>query len=92
MVGNEPIEDFNISALPNDRVGAFDSIRPSNSSVPPIMLGFSPLETVLPKNILEMTTPSLSFISIPRSDMRISGPFEETIESLIKLNIPKTSD
>jgi hypothetical protein len=51
------------------------------------------LKPVLPEHIPEMIAPSLSFISIPRSDMRVSGPFKTTLEPLLqKLEIPSPTD
>ena len=39
-----------------------------------------------------MLTPPLAFISVPRTDMRITGDFEQIIQPLLKtLSIPKTS-
>ncbi|GFG26506.1 uncharacterized protein y4xN [Aspergillus udagawae] len=52
-----------------------------------------PLKPVLPEHIPEMVAPSLSFVSIPRKDMRVTGPFEMTLEPLLqKLEIPKPTD
>ncbi|GIC86385.1 siderophore [Aspergillus udagawae] len=52
-----------------------------------------PLKPVLPEHIPEMVAPSLSFVSIPRKDMRVTGPFETTLEPLLqKLEIPKPTD
>ncbi|GIJ87080.1 siderophore [Aspergillus pseudoviridinutans] len=52
-----------------------------------------PLKPVLPEHIPEMIAPSLSFVSIPRKDMRVTGPFETTLEPLLqKLGIPKPAD
>ncbi|KAF7183071.1 hypothetical protein CNMCM7691_002906 [Aspergillus felis] len=52
-----------------------------------------PLKPVLPEHIPEMIAPSLSFVSIPCKDMRVTGPFETTLETLLqKLGIPKPRD
>ncbi|KAL6232504.1 hypothetical protein BDW75DRAFT_242903 [Aspergillus navahoensis] len=52
-----------------------------------------PLKPVLPEHIPEMIAPSLSFVSIPRKDMRVTGPVETTLEPLLqKLEIPKPTD
>ncbi|KAL4899549.1 hypothetical protein BDW74DRAFT_183656 [Aspergillus multicolor] len=52
-----------------------------------------PNKPVLPENIPSMLTPSLVFISIPRTDLRVSGPFESTLQPLLeKLSISKPED
>jgi len=40
-----------------------------------------------------MLTPSIAFMSVPRTDMRVSGPYEMNIEPLLKnVGIPKQKD
>jgi siderophore synthetase component len=40
-----------------------------------------------------MLTPSLAFVSVPRTDMRISGSFEETLAPLLtRLGVPTASE
>ncbi|OQE21277.1 hypothetical protein PENSTE_c012G04829 [Penicillium steckii] len=52
----------------------------------------APLKPFHSKDLADMLTPSLAFVSVPRSDMLISGEYEETLESLLqKLKVPKPS-
>lgn len=44
-----------------------------------------------PNDIPGMLTPTLAFVLVPRTDMRITGPFEEKLKPLIsRLKIPET--
>jgi hypothetical protein len=48
-----------------------------------------PLEPVGPEDLPEMRNPTLIFISIPRTDLRIFGPFEEKLQPFLnQLEIP----
>ncbi|KAI9929654.1 hypothetical protein MW887_001129 [Aspergillus wentii] len=52
-----------------------------------------PLQPVAPEDIPAMLTPDLTFISIPRTDMHFTGPFEETLQPLLrKLQLPEPSN
>lgn len=51
-----------------------------------------PLQQIQPSDIPEMLTPRLAFLSVPRTDLRVTGAFEATIQPLLnKLEIPSTS-
>ncbi|KAJ5901986.1 hypothetical protein N7495_002514 [Penicillium taxi] len=51
----------------------------------------APLRQVTPDDIPLMLKPALAFISVPRADLRITGPFEQELQPLIeRLEIPKT--
>lgn len=54
----------------------------------------APLKPVDPDDIPRMLTPTLSFVSVPRTDLRFWGPFEQVLQPLLeRLDIPKpTSD
>ncbi|KAL2839816.1 IucC family-domain-containing protein [Aspergillus pseudoustus] len=52
----------------------------------------SPLDPYDFEGLPDMITPLLAFVSVPRTDMLISGIFEETLESLLtRLDVPATS-
>ncbi|KAL2833523.1 ferric iron reductase FhuF-like transporter-domain-containing protein [Aspergillus pseudoustus] len=52
-----------------------------------------PLPEIEPAQIWDMISPEVTFLSLPRSQMRISGPFEALISDLLtKLNIPSVSE
>lgn len=45
---------------------------------------------MLPQYVAKMLAPSLAFVSVPHADMRVTGPFEVTLEPLLeKLGILK---
>lgn len=45
-----------------------------------------------PEDIPGMLTPSLSFVSVPRENLRLTGPFEKVLQPFLKrLKIPGTS-
>ncbi|KAL4860710.1 hypothetical protein BDV12DRAFT_204770 [Aspergillus spectabilis] len=49
-----------------------------------------PLEQIRPEQIWNMLSPEISFLSVPRPQVRISGPFEELLSDLLaQLGIPK---
>ncbi|EYE97444.1 uncharacterized protein EURHEDRAFT_513335 [Aspergillus ruber CBS 135680] len=51
-----------------------------------------PLNQIQPSDIPEMLTPTLAFLSVPRTDLRVTGAFEEIIQPLLrKLEIPSTT-
>src|SRR5271154_6339732 len=51
-----------------------------------------PLKPVEPGDLRNMINPELTFFRIPRTDVRISGPFEVTLRPLLqKLNIEQPS-
>ncbi|EYE96808.1 uncharacterized protein EURHEDRAFT_514051 [Aspergillus ruber CBS 135680] len=51
-----------------------------------------PLQQIQPSDIPEMLTPTLAFLSVPRTDLRVTGAFEAAIQPLLsKLEIPSTS-
>ncbi|KAJ5482899.1 IucC family-domain-containing protein [Penicillium diatomitis] len=53
----------------------------------------APLKPVVPDDIPEMLSPELTFLSIPRSEMRVTGPFEQLLEPLLSsLEIPKAEN
>ncbi|KAJ5109264.1 hypothetical protein N7456_005939 [Penicillium angulare] len=48
-----------------------------------------PLKPIGPDDIPELLSPELTFITVPRSDLKVAGPFEELIEPLLKsLGVP----
>ncbi|KAE8386171.1 IucC family-domain-containing protein [Aspergillus alliaceus] len=52
----------------------------------------APLEPHGPEDIPGMLTPSLAFVSVPRTDMRISRSFEATLDPLLtRLGVPRAS-
>lgn len=51
-----------------------------------------PLQQIQPDDIPEMLRPTLAFLSVPRTDLRLTGDFEQTIQPLLDtLDIPSTS-
>ncbi|KAI1850686.1 hypothetical protein JX266_003968 [Neoarthrinium moseri] len=51
-----------------------------------------PLKPVHPEDITSMLTPTLAFISVPRKDLCVTGPFVQTLQPLLRrLEIPETS-
>ncbi|KAF7713573.1 siderophore [Penicillium ucsense] len=53
----------------------------------------APLKPVVPDDIPEMLSPEITFLSVPRSEMRVTGPFEQLLEPLFSsLEIPKSED
>lgn len=49
-----------------------------------------PLRPIVPDDIPELLSPELTFLSVPKSDLRVTGPFEKLIEPLLKsLEIPQ---
>ncbi|KAL4732808.1 IucC family-domain-containing protein [Aspergillus similis] len=52
-----------------------------------------PLKPVLPEHIPDMITPSISFVAVPREDMRVTGPFETILKPiLIRLGLSEQED
>lgn len=48
------------------------------------------MKPLSPDDLPEMLTPTLGFVSVPRTEMRITGPFEEKLKPLLfELNIPE---
>ena len=48
-----------------------------------------PLQEIQPSDIPKMLTPALAFVSIPRTDLRVTGDFEAIIQPLLEtLEIP----
>ncbi|KAL2862583.1 ferric iron reductase FhuF-like transporter-domain-containing protein [Aspergillus lucknowensis] len=53
----------------------------------------SPLPQIEPRRVIDMLSPEVLFLSVPRSQIRTSGPFEELLSDLLtKLDIPATTD
>ncbi|KAI9368037.1 IucC family-domain-containing protein [Aspergillus egyptiacus] len=53
----------------------------------------APLKPVTPEDIPGMLQPALAFVSVPRTDLRITGPFEQELQPLLeRLKVPKTTD
>ncbi|KAL2811266.1 hypothetical protein BJX63DRAFT_444294 [Aspergillus granulosus] len=53
----------------------------------------SPLPQIHPSQIWDMLSPEVTFLSVPRSQMRVSGPFEELLSDLLtKLNVSGGSE
>lgn len=51
-----------------------------------------PLTPVHPDDLPDMITPMICFVSVPRSKLRISGPFEGVIKPLLdKAGVPQSS-
>ncbi|KAJ5175036.1 IucC family-domain-containing protein [Penicillium canariense] len=51
----------------------------------------APLRQITPEDIPGMLTPSLAFVSVPRANLRITGPFEQELQPLLEnLEIPNT--
>lgn len=51
-----------------------------------------PMKPVKPKDLPELLTPTVAFVSIVKTEMRIFGPFEDTLQSLLtRLEIPVPS-
>ncbi|CAI7630067.1 unnamed protein product [Penicillium manginii] len=49
----------------------------------------APLAPIVPDDIPGLLSPEVSFISVPKSELRINGPFEESLEPLLKsLGVP----
>ncbi|OAA35706.1 Aerobactin siderophore biosynthesis, IucA/IucC [Beauveria brongniartii RCEF 3172] len=44
-----------------------------------------PLSPIMPDDIPGLLSPELSFLSVPRSELRVTGPFEELLKPLLKL-------
>jgi hypothetical protein len=55
-------------------------------SQPPVIL-------VHPDDLLDMTAPLICFVTLPRSKLRVSGPFDKAIQPLLdKLGIPRSAE
>ncbi|KAI2720719.1 hypothetical protein CBS147332_3959 [Penicillium roqueforti] len=52
----------------------------------------APLKPVTAADIPEMLNPTLAFVSVPRTNLRVTGHFEQELQPLLeKLEIPKTT-
>ncbi|KAJ5097169.1 IucC family-domain-containing protein [Penicillium angulare] len=50
----------------------------------------APLEPITPEDIPGLLSPEITFISVPRSELRVTGPFEQLLEPLLQsLKIPQ---
>ncbi|KAJ5117453.1 hypothetical protein N7448_011085 [Penicillium atrosanguineum] len=51
-----------------------------------------PLKPVSPEDIPGMLQPTLAFVSVPRTDLRVTGSFEQELQPLLKsLSVPETT-
>ncbi|GLA82127.1 siderophore [Aspergillus tubingensis] len=56
-------------------------------------LAQSPLDPIMPDDIPYLLEPELSFLCVPKSDMKVFGPFQSLLDPLItSLGIPKPDD
>ncbi|KAF4231520.1 hypothetical protein CNMCM8980_005309 [Aspergillus fumigatiaffinis] len=101
-VQKNPERCVKINLLQGAYIGLKDSklvslVRPENLT-PPLMYhrlcyAQAPLDPHRPEDLPGMLTPSLAFVSVPRTDMRISGSFEETLAPLLtRLGVPTASE
>ncbi|GAQ37978.1 unnamed protein product [Aspergillus niger] len=56
-------------------------------------LAQSPLDPIMPDDISYLLEPELSFLCVPKSDMKVFGPFQSLLDPLLtSLGIPKPDD
>lgn len=56
-------------------------------------LAQSPLDPIMPDDIPYLLEPELSFLCVPKSDMKVFGPFQSLLDPLLaSLGIPKPDD
>ncbi|KAL8825713.1 MAG: hypothetical protein Q9191_004242 [Dirinaria sp. TL-2023a] len=77
-----------------DSVSLIYTIRMSNSKqFHRLCRAQPPMEPVTPKDLPEMLSPKMAFVSVLKTEMRIFGPFENTLEPLLaRLGIANPPD